>query len=297
MTAQGDNKTIFQVALLGDVQAVQDHLGAGVDLSAVDPHGFTALHSAAIGADTTPKAQNLAVLDLLVRAGSPLEQRSKDGRTALFLAAEFAPSTDAVQLLLDAGAQPDIATDTGLHVLDNARTSAVAQLLSQVTGRPIPQPAAPEPDPGRMRAAQWRAANTRIAAVFEALTDAGIVALPDIETSQEDGFAACAEVYRTGGGTAAGLHGFCYYTRQDTKRAKRTGRLPLAFWGAPDGGPVDMERVGKLIVRAFRDHGFSLNWNGSGGTRPIVDLRARSQSTPRVPDPPRPGSISYRAHL
>lgn len=273
MTAKGDRSTIFEAARLGDVQTVQAHLGAGADVSAVDPHGFTALHSAAIGADTTPVAQNLAVLDLLVRAGSPLEQRSRDGRTALFLAAEFAPSTEAVQLLLQAGAQADIATDTGLHVLDNTRTPAVAQLLSQVTGRPIPQPAAAEPDPVRLRATQWRAADARIAAVFDTLTAAGIVALRDTGSSQEDGFAECAEAYRKGGGAAAGLHGFCYYTRQDTKRAKRTSRLPLAFWGAPQGEPSDMQRVGQLIVQAFRDHGFGVDWNGSGGTRPIVDLR------------------------
>jgi hypothetical protein len=82
-----------------------------------------------------------------------------------------------------------------------------------------------------------------------------------------------ARAYRKGGRDAAGLHGFCYYTRQDTKRAKRTGRLPLAFWAAPEGGPGDMERVGELIVRDFRDHGFIVNWNGSGNSRPIVDMR------------------------
>ncbi|MDY7083643.1 MAG: ankyrin repeat domain-containing protein [Actinomycetota bacterium] len=273
MTVRNGLPTIFEAARRGDVQAVQDRLGAGADVSAVDPHGFTALHSAAIGADTTPVPQNLAVLDLLVRAGSPLEQRSRDGRTALFLAAEFAPSTDAVHLLLEAGAQADIVTDTGSHVLDNARTPAVARMLSRITGRPLPQPAAPEPDPVRMRTAQWHAASARIATVFEALTSAGVVALQDTGRSQEDGFDECAEVYRKRSGATAGLHGFCYYTRQDTRRAKRTSRLPLAFWGAPDGGPADMERVGELIVHAFRKHGFDIDWNGSGGTRPVVDLR------------------------
>ncbi|MCM4083864.1 ankyrin repeat domain-containing protein [Paractinoplanes hotanensis] len=274
MTAKGDHSDIFEAARLGDVRAVQDHLGAGADMSAVDPYGFTALHSAAIGADATPVAQNLAVLDLLVRAGSSLEQRSGDGRTALFLAAEFASSTDAVQLLLNAGAQADIATDNGLHVLDNARAPAVAQLLSRVTGRPVPRQATPEPDPVRMQARQWHAASARIAAVFETLTGAGVVALQNIGSSQEDGFAECARAYRSHGGAAAGLHGFCYYTRQDTKRAKRTGRLPLAFWGAPEGAPGDMKRVGELVVGAFRDHGFDVDWNGSGDTRPLADLRA-----------------------
>ncbi|SCL23917.1 Ankyrin repeat-containing protein [Micromonospora nigra] len=273
MTARFNQSTIFEAARLGDVQAVQDHIRAGADVSAVSPHGFTALQMAAIGADTTPVERNLAVLDLLVRSGSPLEHRSADGRTALFLAAEFAPSTDAVQLLLDAGAEADVATNAGQHVLCNVMMPAVGELLARVTGRPVPPPTAPEPDPVRMRAAQWRAASDRITTVFEALTDAGVVALPDTGRTQEDGFADCAEAYRKRGGAAAGLHGFCYYTRQDTNRAKRTSRLPLAFWGAPEGGPGDMERVGDLIVRTFRAHGFGVTWNGSGGSRPVVDLR------------------------
>ena len=87
---------------MGEIQAVQDNLSAGADVAALSRHGFNALQSAAIGANTTPVEQNLAVLTLLVQAGS-----------ALFLAAEFAPTTDAVRLLLDAGAEADV-TSSGI---------------------------------------------------------------------------------------------------------------------------------------------------------------------------------------
>ena len=98
---------IFDAARSGDVKGVQACLDAGADPAAVDAYGFTALQQAAMGANDTEIPDNLQVLKLLIDAGSPLEFQ-REGRTALYLAAEFAPSTDAVQLLIDAGARADI---------------------------------------------------------------------------------------------------------------------------------------------------------------------------------------------
>ena len=264
---------IFAAAHAGDAQTVQACLDAGADVSAVDEYGFTALQRAATGANRTGLAGNLAVLRLLLQAGSSLEQRSRDGRTALFLAAEFAPSTDVVQMLLDAGAEADVYDGHGNHVIKNAMMPEVKQLLSRITGKPVPAPPAPSPEPVGMRAAQWHAAQARIKLVFDALSDAGIVALQEAGYTQEDGFSDCAEAYHSRGGADAGLHGFCFYTGQDAARAKRTSQLALAFWGAPAGGSPDMERVGTIIVDAFRQRGFTVDWNGSGAERPIVNLR------------------------
>lgn len=263
---------IFAAANAGDAQTVQACLDAGADISAVDEYGFTALQRAAMGANQAGLAENLAVLRLLI-AGSSLEQRSRDGRTALFLAAEFAPSTDAVQMLLDAGAEADVYDGHGNHVIKNAMMPEVKQLLSRITGKPVPAPPAPSPEPVRMWAAQWRSAQARIRLVFDAPSDAGIVALQEAGYTQEDGFSDCTEAYHSRGGADAGLHGFCFYTEQDAARAKRTSQLAMAFWGAPAGGSPDMERVGTIIVDAFRQHGFTVDWNGSGAERPIVDLR------------------------
>lgn len=261
---------IFQAARAGDADRVRACLAAGADVSAINDYGFTALQSAAMGANEADIAANLAVLTLLIEAGSPLEYQ-RDGRTALYLAAEFAPSTDAVQLLIDAGARFDIEDGHGNHITVNAMMPQVQELLSSLTGVALVEPE-PEPEPVKLSAAAWRAAQSRLDVLFAALTQAGLVALQDAGMTQSDGFSDCSEVFHERGGVAAGLHGFCFYTRQDRNRAKREGRLDLAFWGAPEGADADMLRVGELIVRAAEAAGLPATWNGSSGRRPTLIL-------------------------
>ncbi len=261
---------IFDAARSGDVQRVRACLEAGADPAAVNEYGFTALQLAAMGANSTEIAENLAVLKLLIDAGSPLEYQ-RDGRTALYLAAEFAPSTDAVQLLIAAGARVDISNAQGNHITVNAMMPEVQELLSALTGVPLAEPE-PELEPVKLSAAQWRAAQARLNVLFEALTQAGLVALQDVGTTQSDGFDDCSQVFHERGGAAAGLQGFCFYTRQDRNRAKQEGRLDLAFWGAPEGADADMLRVGELIVRAADAAGLPATWNGSSARRPTLTL-------------------------
>lgn len=261
---------IFQAARGGDVERVRACLAAGADPAAVNAYGFTALQSAAMGANDTDIAANLAVLKLLIDAGSPLEFQ-REGRTALYLAAEFAPSTDAVQLLIDAGADANISDGHGNHITVNAMMPQVQELLSGLTGVAL-QESEWEPEPVKLSAAQWRSAQARLDRFFEALTEADLVALQDAGTTQPDGFSDCSEIFHERGGASAGLHGFCFYTRQDRNRAKREGRLDLAFWGAPEGADADMLRVGALIVRTAEAAGLPITWNGSAGRRPTVVL-------------------------
>ncbi|MDP9991554.1 bifunctional non-homologous end joining protein LigD [Variovorax boronicumulans] len=278
-----DPKKIFEAAREADVQTVRACIEAGADMAAVNKQGFTALQCAAMGSNQTEVEPNLAVLRLLLEAGSPLEYIGTDGRTALYLAAEFAPTTDAVQLLLDAGANADVSDSHGNHVTVNAMMEEVVELLARVTGKPIPEPPPPEPDPVKMTTAQWRAAKARIDEVFNALTKAGLVTLQDAGQTQSDGFSDCSEAFRERGGKAAGVHGFCFYTRQDLNRAKSTSQLSLAFWGAPKGADADMQRVGELIVEHFRKAGFEVRWNGAAAMRPEVDLR---QASSQAAEPP-----------
>ncbi|WPH17911.1 ankyrin repeat domain-containing protein [Variovorax paradoxus] len=267
-------KKIFDAARNADVDTVRACIEAGADLAALNKQGFTALQCAAMGADESEVEANLAVLQLLLDAGSPLEYAGADGRTALYLAAEFAPGTEAVQLLIDAGANADVSDSHGNHVTENAMMEEVAELLARVSGHAVPAPPPPEPEPVKMSAAQWRAAEARIAEVFAALTQAGLVALQDAGETQSDGFSDCSDAFRERGGSKAGVHGFCFYTRQDLNRAKRTSQLSLAFWGAPEGGDADMQRVGELVVGQFRGAGFEVRWNGAASMRPEVDLRS-----------------------
>ncbi|MGH8816764.1 MAG: DUF6891 domain-containing protein, partial [Achromobacter pestifer] len=147
----------------------------------------------------------------------------------------------------------------------------VQALLSALTGVALEVPE-PEPDPVKLSAAQWRAAQVRLDVLFASWTEAGLVALQDAGTTQSDGFSDCAEIFHERGGATAGLHGFCFYTRQDRNRAKKEGRLDLAFWGAPEGADADMLRVGELIVRTAEATGLPVAWNGSSARRPTLVL-------------------------
>jgi hypothetical protein len=248
--------TLFDAARDGDAQAVRAHLGAGADVAAADAQGFTALHRAVMGAGSPE------VLRLLLAAGAPVEQHGPGGRTALYLAAEFATTTDAVQVLLDGGADPDVSDEHGNHVVDNAGAPEVQQLLSGLTGQPVPAEPASAPEPVKLGNGRWKAARTQIDVVFQSLAEAGIVA-------RAGDFAECAAAYRDRGGGV----GLCYYTEQDVKRAKRTSRLPLGVWGAPDGDQDATTRTATLVVEHFRQHGFAVEWDGSGASRPVLDLR------------------------
>lgn len=267
-------RDIFQAARAGDAVRVRACLGQGADPSARNGYGFTALHCAAMGANAGPEDGILTVIGELLSAGAVVDAVSTDGRTALFLAAEFSPTVAPVQALLRAGATADVRDRHGNHIVANAMNPEVQALLAGLTGHPVPEPPSPHQEPVQLGAAEWRAAKSRVEAVFARLSGCGLVALPGTGTTQEDGLADGLEEFRRRGGSAAGLVGICFYTRQDASRARRTAELAVAFWGAPAGAPADCQRVGGLVVQAFRDHGCTVDWDGSPGMRPIVQLRS-----------------------
>lgn len=166
-----NSSDIFTAARAGDLQRVDALLRADADPAAVNDYGFTALHCAAMGTNSAEEAAIASVIQRLIEARSPLEQPSKDGRTALYLAAEFSPSLAPVQLLVESGAKADTyyGTDrSGPHIVVNAMAPEVQEYLSALTGFPIPEP---EPDipPVKMTASQWKEARQRIENVFIAL--------------------------------------------------------------------------------------------------------------------------------
>ena len=269
---------MFDAAREGDVETTRACLEAGADPTTFNKYGFTALHCAAMGSNSADIDRIVDVMKLLLDAGSPIEAIGGGGRTALYLAAEFSQSVAPVQFLLDAGANPNVTNEHGITIVQNAMIPDVQNLLSDVTGIAVPEPPPPAPDPVRMTAKQWRNAKRRIDAVFDSLSADGLVTLHDAGYTQEDGFSDCAEEFRDRGGEDAGLHGCCFYTRQDLNRAKRTSQLSLAFCGAPDGADEDTKRVGEMIVGAFGMAGFSYEWNGSPSVRPTVYLTEMQQS-------------------
>jgi bifunctional non-homologous end joining protein LigD len=265
------SKDIFDAARSGEIETVKAQLAQGIDLTATNQYGFSALHCAAVACNSVDEQKALAVLDLLLEAGSPVDATSRDGRTALYLAAEFSPTLAPLKALIQAGAKVDVRNAHGVHIVTNAMAKEVQGFLSDLTGHPIPPRRVLKPV--KLSSAEWRAAKVHIDKVFDALSQSGLVALQHAGTTQEDGFSDCAEAFRARGGIGTGLRGFCFYTLQDLNRAKRTSQLSLAFWGAPDGAPEAMARVGQQVVDAFRKNGFMVDWNGSPSMRPTVYLQ------------------------
>lgn len=244
-------------------------------MNSVEEHGFTALHLAAMGTNSVEEARSLEVMKCLLEAGADLEAEG-DGRTPLYFAAEFSPTLGPVQLLLDAGAKADVSDRHGNHITVNAMTPEVQELLARVTGVEIfgsahgddsleSAPAVP------VKAAEWRALKKRIDAVFGELTAQGLVCLQDAGTTQEEGFSECAEELQRRTGRESIL-GFCFYTRQDLKRAKRDRLLPLAIWGSPDGEDPATRLVGQRTTDAFTQADFEVEWDGTASSRPILRL-------------------------
>jgi bifunctional non-homologous end joining protein LigD len=263
---------IFEAAWTGNVKALEACLKAEeLDLRAENANGFTALHCAAVACNRVNEETAVALVKMLIERGAPVNWPARDGRTVLFLAAEFSHWLEPIKMLVAAGANPNI-RNGGVHIVMNANAPAVQTYLSELTGHPIPPPRV-QMKSIKMTAADWRGAKAKMDPIFAALAK-DLVVLQDAGTTQEDGFSDCSEEFRARGGSDAGLRGFCFYTRQDLNRAKRSSQLCLAFWGAPDGTDEAMVDVGERVVNAFREGGFTVDWSGSPKTRPILFLKA-----------------------
>ncbi len=93
-------QALGQAALEGDLATVRQAIEQGVDGNAPDAQGRTALQLAAYGGHTD------VVRELLAK--STIDHQDNAGRTALMYAAS-GPNQETVAVLLDAGADPNIA--------------------------------------------------------------------------------------------------------------------------------------------------------------------------------------------
>ncbi|MGV8978476.1 MAG: ankyrin repeat domain-containing protein [Cellulomonas sp.] len=101
-------------ALEGDVPGLRERLAAGDDIGLVDKQGVAALHFAA------QQSQTEAV-GVLLDAGAPIDPQDRFGNTPLWRAVFDARGRGAtVQLLLKAGADPDIRNEAGATPRDLA---------------------------------------------------------------------------------------------------------------------------------------------------------------------------------
>jgi uncharacterized protein len=264
--------TLFDAARKCDAEATDKLLQAGADVSAFNDNGFTALQCAAMGSNAcNDESKILDTIKLLVNASSPLEAKSKDGRTALFLLAEFSPFIAPVQYLFDAGANPDVSDQHGNHITENAMLEEVQELLSTATGVALLPAPDPRPAPVKMGTKAWRQASQAVSTIFEELNRSGLIALADAGYTQSDGFSDCAQALHDHPAPHS-IAGFCFYTRQDINTAKQTSQLYLGIWGAPEGGDNETIAIGQQVIQAFKRHGFEVYWNETAAVRPCILL-------------------------
>jgi len=111
--------SVYQAALVGDLSLVSMHIDNGFDVNIPDEEGRTTLMFAAYNG-------NILVLKKLLEKKASVNLQDVRGRTALMMASS-GPYPDAVKLLLDHFADPDI-TDKEEHFTALMFAAAEGQL-------------------------------------------------------------------------------------------------------------------------------------------------------------------------
>lgn len=261
---------LFDAAREANFIAIQQCLAAGAGVHDINEYGFTALHAAAMALNNYEAEQVIPCLQLLINAGADINAKATDGRSVLYLAAEFAQDKASIEFLVAQGAEANVYDRHGNHIVINACADDVQEYLAAITGFEIPEPETVIAD-RKLSAAEWKKIKTHLDVAFKELQMQKIIALQDAGETQADGFADCAEIYHRQGGTTSDIEGFCFYTRQDQNRAKRTSKLPLAFI-ATDEKMENNLLIAKRIRRVFEEHGFIVLWNEDAQTRPEIYL-------------------------
>jgi len=160
-TAKAPDITIHKAAEDGNIEAVKQHLAAGVDVNekAVNWNGFTPLHLAATmkghkevvellianGADVNAKSEsgstplhgvfNGEITELLIAKGSNVNARTGVGQTPLLFAVTFGRK-ETVEILIAKGADVNAKDDAGVTPLDMAKKKPeIAELLRKHGGK------------------------------------------------------------------------------------------------------------------------------------------------------------------
>lgn len=126
-----DETPLMMAALKGHAAAARALLARGAD---VNKPGWTPLHYAATG--TT--AEQARIVALLLEQHAYIDAESPNGTTPLMMAAQYG-TYDALQALLDAGADPALKNQLGLTAVDFAmrvgRIPAAERIMATVRQR------------------------------------------------------------------------------------------------------------------------------------------------------------------
>ena len=126
-----DESPLMMAALKGNLDAVNALLARDVD---VNKPGWAPLHYAA----SAGSPQHVQIIRLLLENHAYIDAASPNGTTPLMMAAQYG-STDAVQLLLDEGADPTLKNQRGLSAVDFAmrvsRTDSTEKIATAIRRR------------------------------------------------------------------------------------------------------------------------------------------------------------------
>jgi len=126
-TAKGPDISIHKAAWDGNIEAVKQHIAAGVDVSAKKKNSSAVLFEAS----GTPLhyASTKEIVELLIAKGADVNAKSSDGSTPLHDAAYYG-RTIIAELLIAKGADVNAKDEVGLTPLHRANlTKEIAELL------------------------------------------------------------------------------------------------------------------------------------------------------------------------
>lgn len=126
-----DESPLMMAALKGHVDAVKQLLARDAD---VNKTGWTPLHYAA----SAGSPQHAEIISILLERHAYIDATSPNGTTPLMMAAHYG-STQAVQLLLEEGADPTLKNQLGLTATDFAmrvgRTESAERIAAAIRKR------------------------------------------------------------------------------------------------------------------------------------------------------------------
>ena len=126
-----DESPLMMAAIKGDVEAVKALIARDAD---VNKTGWTPLHYAA----SAGSPQHAVIISLLLENHAYIDAASLNGTTPLMMAAQYG-STEALQLLLDEGADPTLKNQLGLTAADFAlrvsRTESAERIAAAIRTR------------------------------------------------------------------------------------------------------------------------------------------------------------------
>lgn len=259
-------KTIFDASERGDLLSLKSYIQKGDNLNAFNEFGFTPLQQAAMGTNSYSIKKIIIVMNELLSEGAEINLKSKDGRSAIYLAAEFSPSIEPIQFLVENGADLNVTDSYGNHIIENAMEEDVQEYISNILGKEVPEVKEERPYK-KLTKKEFKESKLIIDKVFLSLTENNLIALQNSGYTQEDAFGDCSQLYHE---SNKNIIGFCFYTGQDLKRFKDSGQLSLGIWGSPDGKEKSTQKIGKLVTKLFLKENLEVDWDGSSSTRPSI---------------------------